>query len=76
MFSKMILTHCYNCIIKHLEKSKCFFRAQKGGADVHLGMGANCFWVVGILIAGIFHLFVYEKFKQRAQKQKVGDPTS
>ena len=62
--------------IKRLEKSKCFFRAQKGGVYVHLGMGINCFWVVGILITGIFHLFVYEKFKQRAQKQKVGDPTS
>jgi hypothetical protein len=39
-------------------------------------MGINRFRVVGILIAGIFYLFVYEKFKQRAQKQKVGDPTS
>nr|DAT09031.1 MAG TPA: FeoB-associated Cys-rich membrane protein [Caudoviricetes sp.] len=62
--------------IKHLEKSKCFFRAQKGGADVYLGMGVNRFWVVGVLIAGIFYLFVYKKFKQRVQKQKVGDPTS
>ena len=76
MFSKMILTRCCNYIIKHLEQSKCFFRAQKGGADVHLGMGINCFRVVGIFIAGIFYLFVYEKFKQRVQKQKVGDPTS
>ena len=49
MFSKMILTHCYNYIIKHLEKSKCFFRAQKGGADVHLGMGANSIRLVSIL---------------------------
>ena len=39
-------------------------------------MGADCFRVVGILIASIFHLFVYEKFKQRVQKQKVGDPAS
>lgn len=38
-------------------------------------MGINRFWVVGILVAGIFYLFVYEKFKQRVQKQKVGDPT-
>ena len=49
MFSKMILTHCYNYIIKHLEKSKCFFRAQKGGADVHFGMGANSIRLVSIL---------------------------
>jgi hypothetical protein len=39
-------------------------------------MGINRFRVVGIFIAGIFYLFVYEKFKQRVQKQKVGDPTS
>lgn len=50
--------------------------AQKGVNYVHLGMGINRFWVVGIFIAGIFYLFVYEKFKQRVQKQKVGDPTS
>lgn len=61
---------------KHLEKSKCFFRAQKGEKYVHLGMDSNCFWVVDILIAGIFYLFVYKKLKQRVQKQKVGDPTS
>lgn len=30
MFSKMILIPYCNYIIKHLEKSKCFFRAQKG----------------------------------------------
>ena len=52
--------------IKHLEKSKCFFRAQKGGANVYLGMGINRFRVVGIFITGIFYLFVYEKLKQRA----------
>ena len=62
--------------IKHLEKSKCFFRAQKGGADVHLGMGINRLWLGGILIACIFYLFVYEKLKQRVQEKKVGDPTS
>ena len=39
-------------------------------------MDSNRFWVVDILIAGIFYIFVYEKFKQRVQKQKVGDPTS
>jgi hypothetical protein len=66
MFSKMILTHCYSYIIKHLEKSKCFFHAQKGGANVHLGMGINRLWLVGILITNIFYLFVYEKLKQRA----------
>jgi len=43
---------------------------------VHLGMDSNRFWVVDILIAGIFYLFVYEKLKQRDKKQKVGDPTS
>lgn len=59
MFLKMILTRCCNYIIKHLEKSKCFFRAQKGGTDVHLGMGANSTRLVSILIAGIFYLFVY-----------------
>ena len=66
MSLKMILTHCCNYIIKHLEKSKCFFRAQKGGADVYLGVGINRLWLVGILIAGIFYLFVYQKLKQRA----------
>ena len=34
MFLKMILTRCYNYIIKHLEKSKCFFRTQKGVKDM------------------------------------------
>jgi len=63
-------------LIKHLEQSKCFFRAQKGVKHVYLGMGADRFRVVGILITGIFYLFVYEKLKQRVQKQKVGDPTS
>ena len=66
MFSKMILIRCCNYIIKHLEKSKCFFRAQKGVKYVYLGMGINRFRLVGILIVDIFYLFVYEKFKQRA----------
>ena len=39
-------------------------------------MGINRLWVVDILIAGIFYLFVYKKLKQRVQKQKVGDPKS
>jgi len=39
-------------------------------------MGINRFRVVGIFIANFFHFFVYEEFKQRVQKQKVGDPTS
>ena len=54
----------------------CFFRAQKGVKHVYLGMGADRFRVVGIPITGIFYLFVYEKLKQRVQKQKVGDLTS
>lgn len=62
--------------IKHLEKSKCFFYAQKGGAYVHLGMGANSIRLVSILIIGIFYLFVYEKLKQRTQEKEVGDPIS
>ena len=56
--------------IKHLEQSKCFFYAQKGGADVYLGMGINRFRVVGIFIAYIFHLFVYEKLKQKSLKKE------
>lgn len=66
MSLKMILTHCCNYIIKHLELSKCFFHAQKGGADVHLGMGLDCPGVVGIPTTCVFYLFVYEKLKQRA----------
>lgn len=50
MSLKMILTHCCNYIIKHLEKSKCFFRAQKGEAYVHLGMGAYSTRLVSILV--------------------------
>ena len=62
--------------IKHLEKSKCFFRAQKGVNHVYLGMGVDCPRVVDIYTTGIFYLFVYDKFKQRAYEKKVGDPTS
>lgn len=50
--------------------------AQKGVKHVYLGMGVDCPRVVGIPTTGIFYLFVYKKFKQRVQKQKVGDPTS
>lgn len=66
MSLKMILIHCCNYIIKHLEKSKCFFRVQKGVKHVYLGMGIDCPWVVGISTSGVFYLFVYEKLKQRA----------
>jgi hypothetical protein len=62
--------------IKHLEKSKCFFRAQKGVNHVYLGVGVDCPGVVGIPTTGIFYLFVYERIKQRAQEKKVGDPSS
>ena len=41
--------------IKHLEKSKCFFRAQKGVKHVHLGMGINRFWVVGIFVVNLYY---------------------
>ena len=55
MSLKMILTHCCNYIIKHLDNSRCFFRAQKGGADVYLGMGINRFRVVGIFVFNIYY---------------------
>lgn len=41
--------------IKHLDKSKCFFYAQKGGTYVHLGMGINRFWVVGIFVVNLYY---------------------
>ena len=41
--------------IKHLEKSKCFFRAQKGVKYVHLGMGINRFRVVGIFVFNFYY---------------------
>ena len=66
MFLKMILTRCYNYIIKHLELSKCFFHAQKRDMYVYLEMGSNHPGVVCILIAGIFYLFIHEKLKQIA----------
>lgn len=44
----------YN-VPKHLEKSKCFFRAQKGGANVYLGMDINRFRVVGILVVNFYY---------------------
>lgn len=62
--------------IKHLEKSKCFFRAQKGETYVHLGMGINRFWVVGILLVIRFNCRNYSCDCKCRQKQKVGDPTS
>ena len=39
---------------------------RKEKKHVHLGMGINRFWLVGIFITGIFYLFVYKKLKQRA----------
>lgn len=39
---------------------------QKGVNHVYLGMDSSRFRVVGILITGIFYLFVYKKLKQRA----------
>jgi len=39
-------------------------------------MGAYSTRLVSIPTTGSFYLFVYEKFKQRAQEKKVGDPTS
>ena len=42
-------------LIKHLEKSKCFFRAQKGVKHVHLGMGINCLWVVGVFVFNFYY---------------------
>ena len=44
----------YN-VLKHLEKSKCFFRAQKGVKHVYLGLGADRFWVVGILVVNLYY---------------------
>jgi hypothetical protein len=43
---------------------------------IYLGLDSNRLWVVGIFIAGIFYLFVYEKLKQIDKKKKVGNPTS
>ena len=62
--------------IKHLEKSKCFFRAQKGGVDVYLGMGANSTRLVSILDGYSVLLIAHKKPNRRVQQKKVGDPTS
>ena len=51
--------------IKHLEKSKCFFRAQKGGVDVHLGMGANSIRLVSILDGYSVLLIAHKKPNRR-----------
>ena len=61
MSLKMILIHCCNYIIKRLEKSKCFFRAQKGGAYVHLGMGAYSTRLVSVLDGGSVLLIANKK---------------
>jgi len=37
---------------------------------VYLKMGSNRSGVVGILIADIFHLFVYEKLKKEFKNRK------
>ena len=42
-------------LIKHLEKSKCFFRAQKGVNHVYMGLGINRFRVVGIFVVNIYY---------------------
>lgn len=63
-------------LIKHLEKSKCFFRAQKGGANVHLGMGAYSTRLVSILDGYSVLLIAHKKPNRRVQQKKVGDPTS
>ena len=47
--------------IKHLEKSKCFSRTQKGGANVHLGMGANSTRLVSILDGYSILLIAHKK---------------
>lgn len=53
--------------IKHLEKSKCFFRAQKGGAYVHLGMGAYSTRLVSILDGGSVLPITHKKPNRRVQ---------
>ena len=62
--------------IKHLEKSKCFFLAQKGGAYVYLGMGAYSTRLVSILDGSSVLLIANKKSNRRVQQKKVGDPTS
>jgi hypothetical protein len=62
--------------IKHLEKSKCFFRAQKGETYVYLGMGANSTRLVSILDGCSVLFSAHKKPNRRVQQKKVGDPTS
>ena len=50
--------------IKHLEKSKCFFRAQKGGAYVYLGMGAYSTRLVSVLDGGSVLPITYKKLNR------------
>lgn len=50
--------------------------AQKGVKHVHLGMGANRFRVVGILLVVRDYCRNYSCDCKCRQKQKVGDPTS
>jgi len=57
----------YN-VPKHLEQSKCFFRAQKGGAYVHLGMGAYSTRLVSILDGSSVLLSDYNKPNRRVQQ--------
>lgn len=45
-------------LIKHLEQSKCFFRAQKGVNYVYLGMGINRFRVVDIFVFNLYYFSV------------------
>ena len=54
--------------IKHLEKSKCFFRAQKGGADVYLGMGSYSTRLVSILDGYSVLLIANKKPNRRIQQ--------
>lgn len=60
MSLKMILTHYCNYIIKHLEKSKCFFRAQKGVKNmfiwewVLIALG----WLVFLPLVSFIFLFM------------------
>lgn len=52
-------------LIKHLEKSKCFFRIQKGGAYVYLGMGAYSTWLVSVLDGCSILLIAHNNSNQR-----------
>lgn len=50
---------------KHLEKSKCFFHAQKGVKDVYMGLGINRFRVVGIFVFNAIYHSVCKISNQR-----------